>query len=180
MHSERKPKPRGNHEKGDGESESDDDHRNTRQKTADKPLEKVESRRFACPFYKLYPHTHWRKCREICYPITGIYSVQVFAQDANSQSFNYVQKQAFANKGVQRHICEKHGPFDQAILDRVKALPKQPCPKKRWRELCKIYANVPDSLVPDDPCKLPLSPSIEQSVTISKTGTHLVTKRRSG
>src|SRR5271170_595062 len=95
LHSKQKPKSRGNNERGNSESENDDDHRDTRQKTADKPPEKVESRLFACPFYKLYPRTHWRKCRERCYPITRIHSVQVFAQDANSQSFNYVQKQAF-------------------------------------------------------------------------------------
>ena len=79
LHSEQKPKSRGNNKRGDGESENDDDHRGTRRKTADEPLEKVESRLFACPFYKLYPHTYWRKCGEKCYPITRIHSVQVFA-----------------------------------------------------------------------------------------------------
>lgn len=79
LHSEQKLKSRGNNKRGDGESENDDDHRDTRQKTADEPLEKVESRLFACPFYKLYPHTHWRKCWGIRYPIARIHSVQVFA-----------------------------------------------------------------------------------------------------
>jgi hypothetical protein len=75
-HSKQKSKSRGNIKKGD---ESDDDHRDIRQKTTHEPLKEVNSRAFACPFCKLYPQIHWRMCGEIRYPPTssGVYSLQV-------------------------------------------------------------------------------------------------------
>jgi hypothetical protein len=80
-HSKQKSKSRGNIKKGDGESESDDDHRGIRQKTTHESLKKVNLRPFACPFFKLHPQIHRRTCGEIQYPPTssGVYSLQVCA-----------------------------------------------------------------------------------------------------
>jgi hypothetical protein len=76
--SNQKPKSRDNNKEVDGESDSDD-HRRIRQKKTHGPLEEVERREFACPFYKLYPSRYWRICEKIHYPPTsiGLYSMQV-------------------------------------------------------------------------------------------------------
>jgi hypothetical protein len=160
-HSKPKPKSRdnNNNNKGvDGESDSDDRPRKIRQKSIHGPLEEVGQRELACPFCKLHPQMYRRLCGEIHYPATssGAYSLQVRAWDDNCQCYKSVQKQASANTRVQRHIFDKHGPFDPAIHESVAALPRLR-PKERWRELCRICAKIDETLVPDDPCKLLLS-----------------------
>ena len=98
--SKRKPKSSGNRKRVDDASESDDEHRRTRQRITPGHLGEVEQRHFACPFCKVSPQRYRRMCGEVHYPSTssGVYSLQVCTWDEDSRSHKSVQKEASANK----------------------------------------------------------------------------------